>query len=385
MTGITWDCFGRRWNPGFVRNAIARYPASLEQADELSLSKLRALWNCLAGHLFSWALAAFAVPAALTVCGNTAFAQIGRGPPPVDIIAINETLSSLGSVQAVAADRQGAIVTNRVLASILGGFNEQINCTTCISAFGEIGSFSAGVHGRHAITDDLSVIGGIAYSNYRSGDVHVTGMPLAAGSLRYDFTELGLSRPYLEAGGIAAPFGRANFTRGYGFSAAEFSSFASATTANYGAFGRAGWVYRFSPRDEASFGAELSHYWQRVGAYSEMFSPLNPVPLVNGGGTDHMSIARAGGQLTHLWSASIETQVNFGVARSFGSRSGLHAIIAGISATPALGEYIWGEYGARIGYRIQPNIIIDAFADGTLGPRPIGATVHGGLAVRYTF
>jgi hypothetical protein len=337
-------------------------------------------------RLFSWVAAAFFGVAAPLCFGSNASAQIiiGRGPP-INIIAIGETLSSLGSVQTLGGDRQGAIVTNRVLGSILGGFNEQINCTTCISAFGEIGSFSAGVHGRHAITDDLSIIGGVAYSNYRSSDVHVTGMPLAAGSLRYDFTELGISRPYLEAGGIAAPFGRANYTRSYTVSAADFSGFGSATTANYGGFGRAGWVYRFSPRDEASVGGELSHYWQRVGAYSETFSPINPVPFVNGGGTDQMNIARLGGQLTHLWGVSIETQVNFGVARSFGSRSGLNAIIAGANTTPALGEYLWAEYGARVGYRIQPNVILDAFADGTLGPRPIGATVHGGVAVRYTF
>jgi hypothetical protein len=98
-----------------------------------------------------------------------------------------------------------------------------------------------------------------------------------------------------------------------------------------------------------------------------------------------MNIARFGGQLTHLWGASIETQLNLGVARSFGSRSGLNGLIAGAAVTPALGEYTWGEYGLRIGYRIQPNIILDAFADGTLGPAPIGKTVHGGLAVRYTF
>jgi hypothetical protein len=368
-----------------LRNIVAKYSAWRARIEHPRRSKLRALSRSLAAHLYRWFGLAFLVPAALTTCASTASAQIGRGPPPINIIAIDETFSSLGSLQTLARDRQGAIVTNRVLAGILGGFNEQINCTTCISAFGAIGSFSAGVHGRHAITDDLSVIGGIAYSNYRSGDVHVTRMPLAAGSLRYDFTELGPSRPYLEAGGIAAPSGRANFTRGYGFSAADFSGFGSATIANYGAFGRAGWVYRFSPRDEASVNAELSHYWQRVGAYSETFSALNPVALLNGGGTDQMNIARLGGQLTHLWGASIETQVNVGVARSFGSRSGLNAIVAGASITPGLGEYVWAEYGARIGYRIQPNIILDAFADGTLGPRPIGATVHGGLAVRYTF
>jgi hypothetical protein len=292
---------------------------------------------------------------------------------------------SLTSVARLAGDRQGTIVTNRVLASILGGFNEQINCTTCISAFGEVGSFSGGVHGRQALTDDLSVIGGVAYSTYRSGGVDVTGMPLAAGSLRYDFTELGISRPYVEVGGILAPFGRANYSRHYSLGGANLSGFASASTANSAVFGRAGWVYRFSPRDEASFGAELWRNWQRVGPYSELFSPINPVPLVNRGGTDEMNIAKIGGQWTHLFGTSIETQINLGLARSLGSRSGLNAIIAGFTATPAVGEYSWAEYGARISYRLQANVVLDTFADGTLGRGPIGNTVHGGLAVRYTF
>jgi hypothetical protein len=336
--------------------------------------------------LLRWIISSLVLAAALLSSVSIASAQIiGRGRGPDPLIPVFTTLSSIGSVQNLAGDRQGLIVTNRVLASILGGFNEQINCTTCISAFGEIGSFSAGGHGRKALTEDLSVLGGIAYSNYRSGDAHVTGMPLAAGSLRYDLTELGVSRPYLEAGGILAPFGHANFTRHYGFGPADFPGSGSASTANYAVFGRAGWVYRFSPVDEASVGAELSRNWQHVGAYSEGVSPLNPVPLINGGGTDEMNIAKIGGQLTHLIGTSVETQVNFGIAHSFGSRSGLAATLNGAAFKPALGDYTWGEYGARIGYRIQPNVILDAFADGTVGPRPIGPTVHGGVAVRYTF
>jgi hypothetical protein len=321
----------------------------------------------------------------LLFSGTVASAQVIGRNDPFGTIARAEILSSVGSIQTLARDRQGLIITNRVLASILGGFNEQINCTTCLSAFGEIASFSAGAHGRKALTDNLSVIGGLAYSNYRSGDAHVTGMPLAAGSLRYDFTKFGVSRPYFEAGGIAAPFGRANFARHYGFGLATFPGSATASTTNYAVFGRAGWVYRFSPVDEASVGAELSHSWQHVGAYSEALSPVNPVPLVNSGGTDEMNIGKVGGQWTHLFGTSIETQINLGIAHSFGSRSGLNPIINGVNTRPALGEYTWAEYGARIGYRIRPNVILDAFANGTLGPRPVGNTVHGGVAVRYTF
>jgi fibronectin-binding autotransporter adhesin len=355
-----------------VRNAVD------QSAHGLAFAAQATLLRCIISSLV--------LAAALLSSASIASAQIiGRGGGPDPLIPIFTTFSSIGSVQSLAGDRQGLIVTNRVLTSILGGFNEQINCTTCISAFGEIGSFSAGAHGRKALTEDLSVLGGIAYSNYRSGAAHVTGMPLGAGSLRYDFTELGASRPYLEAGGVLAPSGHATFTRHYGFGAVDLPGSGSASTTNYAVFGRAGWVYRFTPIDEASAAAELSHNWQRVGAYSEGLSPLNPVPLVNGGGTDEMNIAKIGGQLTHLVGTSIETQINLGVAHSFGSRSGLAATLSGAAFKPTLGEYTWGEFGARVGYRIQPKLILDVFADGTVGPRPIGATVHGGLAVRYTF
>jgi len=40
------------------------------------------------------------------------------------------------------------MITNQVLGQVLLGVNEQINCSDCISTFGSVGSFTAGVHGR---------------------------------------------------------------------------------------------------------------------------------------------------------------------------------------------------------------------------------------------
>jgi hypothetical protein len=44
-----------------------------------------------------------------------------------------------------------------------------------------------------------------------------------------------------------------------------------------------------------------------------------------------------------------------------------------------------GRIRARMDNRIRPNVVVDAFADGTLGPGPIRNTVHAGVAVRNTF
>ena len=74
--------------------------------------------------------------------------------------------SSVGSINDVANQRFNQMITNRVLANVLLGINEQINCDDCVSAFGSAGSFSAGIHGRKNITPNLALLAGIAYAHY---------------------------------------------------------------------------------------------------------------------------------------------------------------------------------------------------------------------------
>ena len=44
----------------------------------------------------------------------------------------------------------------------------------------------------------------------------------------------------------------------------------------------------------------------------------------------------------------------------------------------------WVEYGGRLGYRFSRNLVVDAFAIGTLGGE-VGRTLHVGLGARYAF
>ena len=50
----------------------------------------------------------------------------------------------------------------------------------------------------------------------------------------------------------------------------------------------------------------------------------------------------------------------------------------------ALPNTTWVEYGARIGYRFNDRMVVDAFVLGT-GGGEVGTTVHGGIALRYAF
>ncbi|SEE01368.1 autotransporter-associated beta strand repeat-containing protein [Rhizobiales bacterium GAS191] len=333
--------------------------------------------------------------------GNVAFTGLSGLQPEVTydadhaflqfVLPSNQPQPGLiDSLNTLAGDRQGQLITNRVLASILGGFNEQINCSNCISGFGSIGSLSAGVHGRFGLTDDIYVFGGLALAHYDSGGANVTTAPIGVLAVRYDFTELGSSRPFVEIGGEASPWQRVKYSRNYSFGSINGTGTGSANSADYATYAKLGWVYRITPQDEAGLAAEIWRGWQRVDGYNEAITLTNPVPGRINSGTDIMNIAKIGGQWTHLWTgvldSKIETQVNLGIARSFDSHSGVGASFS--SATSLRGadhEHSWAEYGLRVGYRFSRSSILDVFIDGTLGAKPIGNTIHLGTGYRYSF
>jgi hypothetical protein len=52
---------------------------------------------------------------------------------------------------------------------------------------------------------------------------------------------------------------------------------------------------------------------------------------------------------------------------------------------PTMGNQGWFEYGGRLGFRVQKGWIVDLFANGTLGPQPVGNTIHGGVGLRINY
>ncbi len=125
---------------------------------------------------------------------------------------------------------------------MLLGVNEQINCSDCISAFGSAGSFSAGVHGRKEITSNLSLLAGIAYTQYSEGGYNVTSAPIGALAPRYDFVDWGSSRPFFDVGTILTPFEKVSYSRSYMTSLGGVALQSSTNASDYGTYGRAGWI-----------------------------------------------------------------------------------------------------------------------------------------------
>jgi hypothetical protein len=294
--------------------------------------------------------------------------------------------SSGKSIGGLANQRFNQMITNRVLGTVLLGVNEQVNCSDCISAFGSAGSFSAGIHGRKELTPNLSLLAGIAYTQYSEGGYHITSAPIGAFALRYDFTDWGSSRPFFDVGTILTPWEKARYTRSYNTSLGPVSVTSSTNASNYAVYGRAGWMSRVSPRDEVAASIEVWQLWQRVSGYTDSAVAFNPFDASIATGTDRTSLVKIGGQWTHLFAGNIEANVNGGWVQSFASHSGIVATVTGDGmVVPTMGNQGWFEYGGRLGFRVQKGWIVDLFANGTLGPQPVGNTIHGGVGLRINY
>ena len=294
--------------------------------------------------------------------------------------------SSGNSIGGLANQRFNQMITNRVLGTVLLGVNEQVNCGDCISAFGSAGSFSAGIHGRKELTNNLSLLAGIAYTHYNEGGYKITSAPIGAFALRYDFTDWGSSRPFFDVGTILTPWEKARYTRSYDTSLGPVSVTSSTNASNYAVYGRAGWISRVSPRDEVAASIEVWQLWQRVSGYSDNAVALNPFDATIADGTDRTSLVKIGGQWTHLFGSNVEANINGGWVQSFASHSGIVATVTGQgTVVPTIGNQGWFEYGGRLGFRVQKGWIVDLFANGTLGPQPVGNTIHGGVGLRINY
>lgn len=294
--------------------------------------------------------------------------------------------SSGNSVNDLAKQRFNQMITNRVLGTVLLGVNEQVNCSDCISAFGSAGSFSAGIHGRKSLTNNLSLLAGIAYTQYSEGGYSVTSAPIGAFALRYDFVDWGSSRPFFDIGTILTPYEKVRYTRSYQTSLGAVSLDSQTTASNYAVYGRAGWMSRISPRDEVAASVEVWQLWQRVKGYTDPAATFNPFDASIAGGTDKTNLVKVGGQWTHLFGSSVEANINGGWVQSFGSHSGIVATVTGDgTVVPTIGNQGWFEYGGRLGFRITKGWVADLFLNGTAGPQPVGNTLHGGLGLRISY
>lgn len=298
-------------------------------------------------------------------------------PTPTDI---NTSLIQTSNSQI------GNLVTHNRLASPLLGGTEQINCGDCFRGFGMAGSFSLGFNGRKNVTDRLSVLGGLSYNEFDSKSTKTTRAPIFALGLRYDLADWGGSRPFFEVSGSLSPNERVQSTRVV-FAGGIPGVLRGATDATtWSANARAGWVYRLSPTGELAGYLSYSRTEQRYDGYTETGNLLL-MPLTYGARTSSINVVKGVVQHTQLFTSFLEGHVSAAIAHGFGARSAIAATAVFFPGvfTAAAKDTTWAEFDARLGFRVMKGTVIDVFAITTVGPKPVGNTIHGGLGLRYLF
>jgi hypothetical protein len=290
------------------------------------------------------------------------------------------------SVNSLAQAQFNNMVTTRLLGSLLLGANEQVSGCDCGGGSAGVGSFSLGSHGRWALTDNLTLLAGASWDSFYQDGTNVSASPIVAASLRYDPSNWGTSRPFLEFGAALSPYISASYTRYYNNGFTPATGVGSAIDRGLAIFGRAGWVARLTPIDEGAVFVDLVRGWQEQGGYTEVSTAVNPFPATVSNGVDREDVVRVGAQYTHLLFGNLEANVNGALAHGFDSSFGSQVSVlsfGSIAPFPILNS-TWVEYGGRLGYRFSRNLVVDAFAIGTLGGE-VGRTLHVGLGARYAF
>jgi len=299
---------------------------------------------------------------------------------------VTTSASVRASIALLAESRRTQMITQGVLASVLTGRNEQVNCGGCIGGYISFGSVTGGAHGRHSLTDAVTLIGGVSYGEYSERGASISSSFTLAAALRIDPAHMGSSRPFAEIGGVVSPNQASDYARTYVNGAGTTTGRGSTRSTNYSVHATLGWVTRLSPIDEIAATLQATQSWQRVDGYAEATGAANPFEAAFADGTDKMTILSANAQFTHLFGRRLEFNLNGGVSRSIQSSSGIAAVVAGVGgvgAAPPPG-LAWFETGGRLGYRLNPRITIDAFINAVLGPAAIGSSAHGGLGFRVS-
>jgi hypothetical protein len=131
-------------------------------------------------------------------------------------------------------------------------------------------------------------------------------------------------------------------------------------------------------QDEFAVSAEVGREWLRTGVYSEPLTALNPFQGFANATPDTLDAVKLRAQYTHVFTQLIDAKVWGAAATTFGRSNTFQLAVTGIGVlTPAgLRQATWGEYGARIGYKLTANLTVDAFVNGVAGNHGIGSNAH---------
>ena len=271
-------------------------------------------------------------------------------PSPTPMPTPTDGGSSGNSINGLANQRFNQMITNQVLGTVLLGVNEQVNCSDCVTAFGSVGSFSAGIHGRKELTPNLSLLAGHRLHPVQRGRLQCDQRADRCLRAALRFRRLGI---------VAAVLRRRRHRVAVREGALQPELRDESRRRIARQFDQQLQLRRLRPcrLDEPIVAARRDRRLRRnlaAMAAGGAATPIrrrafNPFDATVATGTDRTNLVKVGGQWTHLFDPSIEGNINGGFVQSFATHSGIVAAVTGDGTMmPTIGNQVWFEYGGRL-------------------------------------
>jgi hypothetical protein len=318
--------------------------------------------------------------------------EAGTDGDPVDagldtadyaLVAYTTWDSVQGSANRLAAQRNAIITHLGGTANLLLGALQPIDAGTGIAPIVAFGSSLVGVNGRAEIGQGFSVAGGLAFVSQSYAGASFRGA-LVGGSLRYVSPTEAPFRVFGEFGAWAAPGLGFTFTRTYENLGEDVMAQGTAEGSILGLYGRLGGIYSVNARNDVALAVTLAHTSLRVGAYAEALTPENPFPMAVQASVNRSTSVKVSAEWTTTLTDRLDATIMAGVGHGFGGTA-LNTEVLWVGAVEGMapnGTFV--EYGARLGWALNPTTTIDAFVTGTAG-RGIGNHTQIGGAMRLAF
>jgi hypothetical protein len=273
--------------------------------------------------------------------------------------------SSLGDVQGT---RAGVVNhTGGVAGTLLGSTDPIISGGNSATALAAVGSLTVGFKGNYAFDNGLTLIGGVAYSDFDVAGLKVGGALIAASGLRYVFEDRGGFKPFVEVGGWLSPTSNVTVSRTYANGAGTATGIGTTTSSLGSIYARGGVIFEPTNIDEVAVSATAAVNWLSMAGYTEAAGAGNPFPATFSAVNDVTTSVVA----TVAWTHEINEKIDMTLSASLGGLFGIdpvNATVAGLGAmtTPG-GNALIGAVGARIGYKITEDLTVNGFLATTFG------------------
>ena len=302
------------------------------------------------------------------------------------IAAMTTTDSLYDSVDQLSAARLKLMVHQNALSAPLLGSNEPLSNRSMVSSFGAAGSASAGGYAQIS-NGVITLFGGLAYAEEDYDQVKLGSALVAALAVRAEVGSLGGWKIFGEVGGWGIPNASFAFSRDYINGSRQASGAGTTEGDLFYLYGRIGTVPLDTPSDQVVLSIEAAREGLRLAGYSENRSEANPFEADIDSGHEDLNILKLHSQWSHRlygnWDYTLWTSLAWGRAGTDGFDTSIAGLGLVSASTPD--STLWGEYGARLGFKFNEHTTFNTFVDGVFAESDVGQSVHAGVSVRSEF